>query len=71
MLSRSLIDLSQLYCFIEIVPNDDVGWANSSTSIMSKEYELLINKKFKTVLLTEKHDIWPAFKRIFGGVIDE
>ena len=63
---------SQLYCFIEVIPSEDhPRWGTMESSTMSKEYEKLVDKAFKTVLLTDKEDIWPAFVKIFGGQINE
>ena len=65
-------NIAQLYCFIEVVPQEDeLKWARLETSLMSKEYEHMVDKTFKNILLTSKDDIWPAFSRIFGGRIDE
>ena len=65
-------NMAQLYCFIEVVPQEDeLKWARLESSLMSKEYEHMVDRTFKNILLTSKDDIWPAFSRIFGGKIDE
>lgn len=70
--STKLKSVSQLYCFIEILPSEDEPkWSNYEASLMSQEYEKICDKTFKNIMLTSKHDIWPAFTRIFGGRIDE
>jgi hypothetical protein len=70
--SSKIKSLAQLYCFIEILPaHDEPKWSNFEASLMSKEYQALVDKTFKTIMLTSKEDIWPAFTRIFGGKIDE
>ncbi|MDB4337401.1 DUF444 family protein [bacterium] len=70
--SAKIKALAQLYCFIEILPaEDEPKWSNYDPSHMSKEYEKLVDKKFKNILLTCKEDVWPAFSRIFGGSINE
>ena len=71
ILSEKLRDLSQLYCYIEIVPEDQQSsWSFGSSSI-SKSYEPLEGPKFKIVNIFTHHDIWPSFRRIFGGKIHE
>jgi uncharacterized sporulation protein YeaH/YhbH (DUF444 family) len=70
--SMKIKNIAQLYCFIEIVPQEDeLKWARLESSLMSKEYDHMVDKNFKTIMLTSKDDIWPAFSRIFGGKIDE
>lgn len=70
-LSKELKLVSQLYCYCEIVPKEDDGkWGNYEQSSMSKEYDHLVDKKFKIILLTGPDDIWPAFSRLFGGTQD-
>jgi uncharacterized protein len=70
-LSERIRDISQLYCYIEIIPEDlQSTWSFSSSSI-SKVYEPLVSNKFKIVNIVNHLDIWPAFKKIFGGRIHE
>ena len=70
--SLKIKNLAQLYCFIEILPHEEEPkWSRFEQSLMSKEYEHMVDKKFKNIMLTSKDDIWPAFSRIFGGKIDE
>jgi len=35
---------------------------------MMKVYSPLADDKFKTLLLENKDDIWPAFVKLFGGI---
>ena len=72
MLSRQIKAISQLYCFVEITPelSDDSGSSAFSFSMESKisnAYSSLKDNKFKIVNLIHSDDIWPEFKRIFGG----
>jgi len=70
--SSTLKSVCQLYCFIEVLPTEDhPRWGTMDTSSMSKSYEKLVDDTFKTVLLTDKEDIWPSFTRLFGGQINE
>ena len=34
---------------------------------LGKLYEPLEDEKFKVVFIREKNDVWPAFKKFFGG----
>ncbi len=70
--SSKVKNVAQLYCFIEILPHqDEPKWSNFEPSLMSQQYSPLIDKNFKTIMLTSKDDIWPAFTRIFGGKVNE
>jgi hypothetical protein len=70
--SINLKRVSQLYSFIEVIPSEDhPRWGTMESSTMSKEYEQLVDASFKTVLLTDKEDIWPSFTKLFGGQINE
>jgi sporulation protein YhbH len=67
--SKELRDKSQMYGFIEIKPTGDqeyISWSGGNT--MMKVYSPLADDKFKTLLLENKDDIWPAFVKLFGGV---
>ena len=70
--ASALKKVSQLYGFIEVIPAEDhPRWGNMESSSMSKEYEKIVDKSFKTILLTDKEDIWPCFAKLFGGQINE
>jgi len=68
-LSRELKLLSQLYCYVEIIPSnpDEQGFSLIDDLKMSATYAPLKDSKFKIVQLTSPDDIWPEFRRIFGG----
>jgi sporulation protein YhbH len=74
MLSRKIKDMSQLYCFVEINPelSDDNNGSMSFSldSKISQAYSVLKDQKFKIVNLVHSDDIWPEFRRIFGGQTD-
>jgi len=66
--SRKLKNISQLYSFCEIDPNSESSqWRQGENSRMYELYESLADKKFKLVHLVNSKDIWPSFKRLFGG----
>jgi len=67
--TTTLKDKCQMYGFIEIKPemsNDWASWSGGNT--MSEVYTPLIDEKFKLLSLKSKDDIWPAFKKLFGGI---
>ena len=68
-LSVKLKEICQLYGFLEVIPaNEKIHWANGTN--MSDTYTHLVDEKFKIVKLTEPDDIWPQFKKLFGGKIN-
>ena len=75
LLSGQIKSISQLYCFVEITPefSDDSSQTNFSfhkSSKISNAYIPLKDGKFKIVNLIHSDDIWPEFRRIFGGSTD-
>jgi len=65
-LSSKLKELCQLYCYVQIVPDEDVStlWTQGG---MASVYEGIADGRFKIVQLSLVEDIWTEFKRIFGG----
>jgi len=68
-LSRDLKKICQMYCYTEIAPEEDSGWPTLESG-MSSSYSDLKDAVFKIVKISHPNDIWPEFKRIFGGQID-
>ena len=67
-LSLKLKDVSQLYSYIQILPGNEVPfWSNGG---MANVYLPIVGDNFKIVHLENSNDIWPEFKRIFGGKIN-
>ena len=66
-MSSTLKKICQLYGYVQVIPGSLTSWQGE----MSSKYEHLIDDSFKIVKLYNKEDIWPEFKRIFGGKIDE
>lgn len=67
--SRYLKEKSQMYGFFEIKPTggqEYLSWSGGNT--MMNVYLPLVDNKFKTILLSSKDDIWPAFVKLFGGL---
>jgi uncharacterized sporulation protein YeaH/YhbH (DUF444 family) len=66
-LTNQLRDLCQLYGYCEIEPNEErIKWTDPD-STLSNIYQTLLGKNFKIVKIEKSEDIWPAFKRLFGG----
>ena len=67
----SLILKCQLYGYCEIDPDGrNVQWRSSPYSRTYENYEPHADDKFKLLLLNSPKDIWPAFKKLFGGERD-
>lgn len=67
-LSEQLKEVSQLYSYCQIVPEDDrIRWARDDESTLAGAYSHLEDSDFKIVKIHSNEDIWPAFKRLFGG----
>jgi uncharacterized protein len=64
-LSKKLIDICQLYSFIEIKEGEKGAkrWADPMSSI----YRPLVCKNFKISEIYDKDDIWLEFKKLFGS----
>ena len=64
--AEKIRDMSQLFGYCEITPEgENRGWFDEAR--LSKVYQSLSSRKFKIVDVSSKSDIWPAFKRLFGG----
>ena len=67
-LSERIRDLSQMYCYSQIVPEEDsVRWVRDDESTLAGAYIPLERPNFKIVKIQKNSDIWPAFKTLFGG----
>tara|TARA_B100000700_G_scaffold286022_1_gene340534 strand:- start:173 stop:1339 length:1167 start_codon:yes stop_codon:yes gene_type:complete len=63
--SLELKDLCQLYCYIQIIPLQDLTmWSKGG---MAEKYYPLTDEKFKVVQIENKDQIWQEFNRLFGG----
>ena len=66
-----LKQLCQLYCYCEIEPERErLVWEGDKESRLSNAFSSFVDKNFKIVKIFEKIDIWPAFKKVFGGKIN-
>ena len=64
-----LKDVCQLYGYCEIEPNSDrLSWGEESK--LGNVYTPKIDSKLKVVKINEKHDIWPAFKKLLGKRVE-
>jgi len=69
--SQQLKQISQLYAFCEIDPDSESSqWRQTDNSRMYDLYQAIIDKKFKLIRMTSPKEIWPAFKKLFGGRLE-
>ena len=68
----SLREVCQLFCYCEIEPERDrIKWLSDRDSRLSNAFSGLVDRNFKVVKIFTKEDIWPSFKKIFGGKLNE
>ena len=69
--SESVKSICQLYCYIQTTTETESlqgsFWTEGG---MASIYERIKDKNFKIVKLNSPGDIWPEFKKIFGGSIN-
>ena len=65
-LAKKLRDISQMFCFVEIIPGEErsLAWVDG---LMSSHLRHLENEKFKNIELKKPENIWREFKKLFGG----
>tara|TARA_Y100000310_G_scaffold332140_1_gene407149 strand:- start:32 stop:1207 length:1176 start_codon:yes stop_codon:yes gene_type:complete len=62
----------RLYSYCEIEPQrEKKSWISSGGSSLHKNFTPLVDKNFKIVEIFQKEDVWPAFRKIFGGKLNE
>ena len=70
--ASSIKDLCQLYSYCEIEPDEDrIKWIGEDDNRLSSVFMKLVDKSFKIVNIQHKTEIWPAFKKLFGGKLNE
>ncbi len=66
--SEIMKSMCQLYCYIQTVPETETlqgsFWTEGG---MAAVYKPIADSKFKIVNLSSTDDVWPQFKKIFGG----
>ncbi len=66
---KKLSDISQMTCYFEICPESErMAWESDRQDTLWKRLDKIALDKFRTAVLKSKDDIWPIFKRLFGGV---
>ncbi len=64
--SKQLKEKCQLYGYCEVEPQEEsLKWLNETA--LAKEYGPLEDDKFKIAVIKQRTDVWPAFKKFFGG----
>jgi len=62
----------QLFSYCEIEPHrEKKNWISSGGSNLYKNFTPLVDKNFKIVEIFKKEDVWPSFRKIFGGKLNE
>lgn len=65
---RTLTDLSQMVCYCEICPDGErMAWESDKQNTLWHALQRVSDDKFKMANLKKPDDIWPVFKRLFGG----
>jgi sporulation protein YhbH len=68
---RRLKEINQVMCYTEIGKLFDYSEYSMFSGVAEKRLwdwtKLVENKNFKRIRLEESSDIWPAFKKLFGG----
>lgn len=65
-LSLKIKNKCQLYGYCEIEPQEEsLRWLDETS--LGKTYSKIEDEKFKCVKIRVKEDVWPAFKKLFGG----
>ncbi len=66
--SNKLKTMCQLYGYCQIEPsNDDIKWVVDHSNTLAGVLEWMCDDEFKIVKITNKDDVWGAFKSFFGG----
>jgi len=68
--SIRLKEVCQLYNYCEIIPEDEPTWGRDGVTAMTKAYTPMEDRKFKITRLVDKTNVWPEFKKLFGGNLD-
>ena len=70
--ASSIKDMCQLYSYCEIEPDEErIKWIGEDENRLSNVFSRLVDKNFKIVSIKHKTEIWPAFKKLFGGKLSE
>jgi sporulation protein YhbH len=66
---KSLSSISQMVGYCEIRPSAErAAWESEKSSELFNMLSRLQDEKLKTFILNSADDIWPTFKKMFGGV---
>lgn len=66
---KALAAISQMVCYCEVCPDDSkVAWQADKQDSFWSSISQITDDKLKTVVLKSSGDIWPSFKKLFGGV---
>ena len=67
---KHLSEISQMTCYCEIKPdNERMAWDSDKEGSLWNSLSRISGPKLRTSMLKTSQDIWPTFKKLFGGVI--
>ena len=65
---KSITNISQMVCYCEVCPDGErMAWEADRQDTLWRALGQINDEKFKTAILKKADDIWPVFKRLFGG----
>ena len=67
---RRLKEINQVMCYTEVGEQRNSDYSLYSGQVEKKLWDwvrLAEDKTFKRVRITKSRDVWPAFKKLFGG----
>lgn len=68
---RALSRLSQMFCYAEIsLDSERPKWQADKASKLWSDLSKVQDDKLKLAMLSSAQDIWPTFKKLFGGLPD-
>jgi uncharacterized sporulation protein YeaH/YhbH (DUF444 family) len=68
---RELANICQMVCYTEIaIESERPSWQSDKTSKLWNMLSKVEGGRLRLGLLGSSHDIWPNFKRLFGGLSD-
>lgn len=68
---KELSDICQMLCYTEIaIDSERPSWQSEKTSKLWNNLSKIEGGKLRLAMLSSVQDIWPTFKRLFGGLPD-
>ena len=68
---KELSNICQMLCYTEIsVDSERPSWQTEKTSKLWNNLGKIEGGKLRLAMLSKSQDIWPTFKKLFGGLPD-